>query len=155
MPAGRPKYNFNAVSNRKEVGIFTNWTQASDSVLGFANAKYKGYITYREAKSAMESAGIYEFHVFDGQITLSKSDYEKQVSYAVKNEIISISENESQHKVDALVEVVYKDEEREATTVFIDGSCLRNGSNSAKAGYGVYWGVDHPYKKEPQITKQN
>ena len=145
MPAGRPKYNFYAVSNGKEVGIFTNWTQASDSVLGFANAKYKGYITYSEAKSAMESAGIREFHVFDGQITLSKSDYERQVSYAAKNETINISENEIQHKVDALVEVIYKDEEREATTVFIDGSCLRNGSNSAKAGYGVYWGVDHPW----------
>ena len=69
MTGGRPKYNYYAVSNGKDVGIYTNWTQASDSVLGFANAKYKGYTTYSEAKRAMESAGISEFQVFDSQQT--------------------------------------------------------------------------------------
>ena len=33
----------------------------------------------------------------------------------------------------------------EATTVYIDGSCVRNGASTAKAGYGLYWGVDHPW----------
>ena len=147
MGAGRPKYNFYAISNGKEVGIYTNWTQASDSVLGFANAKYKGYITYSEAKSAMESAGMLEYMVFDGQLTLTKSDYEKQIGLnnVEKSNTASPSNNEQLQGDDALVEVIYREQDMEYTTVYIDGSCIRNGSSSAKAGYGVYWGVDHPW----------
>ena len=28
--------------------------------------------------------------------------------------------------------------------VFSDGCCYGNGRRNAKAGVGVYWGVDHP-----------
>ena len=40
MPAGRQKFNFYAVTNGKEIGIYTNWPQAGDAVLGFANTKH-------------------------------------------------------------------------------------------------------------------
>ena len=53
----------------------TRWTLASEPVLGFANAKYKGTTT-----SAMNSAGISEFHVFDGLLTFTKSEYEKYLT---------------------------------------------------------------------------
>ena len=53
MPT-RQKYNFYVVANGKEIGVFTSWPQASSSVLGFVNAKYKVYITYTEAKAAMQ-----------------------------------------------------------------------------------------------------
>ena len=68
MPAGRPKYNFNAVSNGKEVSIYTNWTQVSDSVLGLQ-------ITLSGTELAMESVDISEFHVFDGLHAFTKSEY--------------------------------------------------------------------------------
>ena len=29
--------------------------------------------------------------------------------------------------------------------VYIDGSCIRNGATSAQAGYGLYWGEQHPW----------
>ena len=132
------------VSNGKDVGIYTNWTQASDSVLGFANARYKGYTTYSEAKRAMESAGISEFHVFDGQQTLSKKEYEKQIAYE-NAESESMTVKDTLQNETKLVEVIYGDHVKEVTTVYIDGSCVRNGASSAKAGYGLYWGVDHPW----------
>lgn len=30
-------------------------------------------------------------------------------------------------------------------TVYIDGSCIRNGAASAQAGIGIFWGPDHPW----------
>lgn len=30
------------------------------------------------------------------------------------------------------------------TDVYTDGSCLGNGQSGARAGYGTYWGPDHP-----------
>ena len=45
MAEGRPKLNLYGVVNGREIGIYTNWPQTGDSVLGFAKAKYKGYAT--------------------------------------------------------------------------------------------------------------
>ena len=30
-------------------------------------------------------------------------------------------------------------------TVYIDGSCIRNGASTAQAGYGLFWGNEHPW----------
>ena len=59
----RQKFNFYAMSNGKHIGVYTSWHQAAGAVLGFANAKYKGYITFTEAKSAMNGNGFEEFNV--------------------------------------------------------------------------------------------
>lgn len=103
------------------------------------NTRVPGYNTYGEAKSAMESAGIEEFKVFDGQTTYTKNDYEeyrgKQICSMGKDEVESYSNDilsEESH-----TEIVLDNGE---ATVFIDGSCIRNGAHSAKAGYGVFWG---------------
>ena len=77
MPAGRLKFNFYAVTNGKELGVYTNWPQAGDAVLGFANAKYKDFGVYSEAAQAMVTAGFASFTVFDGQNTYTRGDYER------------------------------------------------------------------------------
>ena len=51
-------------------------SRASDSVLGFAKAKYKGFCTYSEAAAAMECAEVTAFCVFDGQYMLSRTENE-------------------------------------------------------------------------------
>ena len=48
MPT-RQKFNFYGVSNGKDIGVYTSWPQAAGAVLGFANAKYKGYITFTDS----------------------------------------------------------------------------------------------------------
>lgn len=159
MP-GRQKYNFYAVSNGRDVGIYTNWPQAGDSVLGYANAKYKGYITYDEAKLAMESSGFEDFNVFDGQNTYSKLEYEenkqainttethelneKNQSPNINERVASASSNINENKM-TIPTAPGRGEGETFATVYIDGSCIGNGAQSAIAGYGVYWGEDHPW----------
>ena len=73
----RQKYIFYAVTNGKEIGVFTSWTSAGDSVIGFAKAKFKGFCTYSEAAACMLSSSYSDFNVFDGENTYSKSIYEQ------------------------------------------------------------------------------
>ena len=83
MPAGRLKYDFYDVTNGKEIGVYTNWPKAGDAVLGFANAKYKGFGIYSEAAEAIVTAGFASFTVFDGQNTYTRDDYERSRSKQV------------------------------------------------------------------------
>ncbi|KAF8054841.1 hypothetical protein FPV67DRAFT_1355171, partial [Lyophyllum atratum] len=41
--------------------------------------------------------------------------------------------------------------EGRCTTVATDGSCLDNGEDSARAGAGVYYAVDHPKNKSIKV----
>ncbi|KAJ6551066.1 ribonuclease H-like domain-containing protein, partial [Mycena vulgaris] len=35
--------------------------------------------------------------------------------------------------------------------VYVDGSCLNNGTDSARAGAGVYWGPNHPWNEALRV----
>lgn len=48
------KYNFYVVWEGNKVGIFNSWKECSDSIKGFAGAKYKGFVTMEEAESALK-----------------------------------------------------------------------------------------------------
>ena len=65
----------NLAQNVKEIGVYTSWTSAGDSVIGFAKAKFKGFCTYSEAAVCMLSSGYSDFNVFDGENTYFKSIY--------------------------------------------------------------------------------
>lgn len=152
MPGGRPKFNFYAVLNGREIGIYTNWPQTGDSVLGFAKAKYKGYATYSEARLAMENAGISDFKVFDGQTTYSKAEYEddrgRQIYLTGKHtDNTDFEEENSCQNGEECLGI-------QTATVYIDGSCIKNGSDSAKAGYGLYWGDKHPWNSSHALSSE-
>ena len=49
----------------------------TDSVIGFAKAKFKGFCIYSEAVACMASSCYLAFNVFDGKSTYSKSIYEQ------------------------------------------------------------------------------
>ena len=51
-------FNYFAVSNGYQIGIFTSWNEASKSVIGFSKNSYKGCDTLEEAFALMRSAGI-------------------------------------------------------------------------------------------------
>ena len=53
-------FNYFAVSNGHQIGIFTSWPEASKSVTGFSKNCYKGCDTLEEAFALMRSAGIAE-----------------------------------------------------------------------------------------------
>ena len=48
---------FYAVANGNTVGIFTNWNDCKESVIGFKNAKYKKFDTREEAAAFIEDYG--------------------------------------------------------------------------------------------------
>ena len=94
MPTNRQKFNFYAVTNRREIGIYTSWTHAGDAVLGFAKAKYKGFCTYSEAAAAMLSSGISDFNMFDKQNTYKRLDYEQSRRHQLGTSDINSVEQE-------------------------------------------------------------
>lgn len=158
MPAGRVKYNFYAVTNGKEIGVYTNWPQAGDAVLGFANAKYKGFGIYSDAADAMVTAGYADFTIYDGQNTYSREDYEqnrlKRVGLSALLKASNIVDNKITDGVDLQVcdtRVITEPTENQQLTphntvhtVYIDGSCIKNGAASAQAGIGLFWGDGNP-----------
>ena len=163
MPAGRQKFNFYAVTNGRETGVFTSWPQASDSVLGFANAKHKGFCKFSDAAETMVIAGLSDFNVFDGQNTYTRQDYENiNRIEGVTATSVPLTQTTEEPKQDADVfqgestcitstenckqpVITHITQQNTTHTVYIDGSCVRNGSTSAQAGYGLFWGDKHPW----------
>ena len=149
MPNNRQK-NFYAVTHGKEIGIYTSWTQAGDSVIGFAKAKFKGFCTYSEAAACMSASGYSDFNVYDGETTFSKATYEQgrvQQSCTSNTNIMendaagNVCENES-----TTVQIdISEEHQNKIPRVYIDGSCIQNGASSATAGYGLFWGDQHPW----------
>ena len=166
MPAGRVKYNFYAVTNGKEIGVYTNWPQAGDAVLGFANAKYKGFGIYSDAVDAMVTAGYADFTIYDGQNTYSREDYEqnrlKRVGLSALLKASNIVDNKITDGVDLQVcdtRVITEPTENQQLTphntvhtVYIDGSCIKNGAASAQAGIGLFWGDGNPWNCSIPLT---
>ena len=109
MPNNRQK-NFYAVTHGKEIGIYTSWTQAGDSVIGFAKAKFKGFCTYSEAAACMSASGYSDFNVYDGETTFSKATYEQGRVQQSCTSNTNIMENDAAGNVC----------ENESTTVQID-----------------------------------
>lgn len=142
MPGARQKYNFYAVTNGREAGVYTNWPQAGDAVIGFAKAKYKGFITYSEARNAMEIAGIQEYKIYDGQNTFSRRDFEESLEcHNITMDHVSAIKTPEKEQTIKTFEPVSCPKQNKTCSVFIEGSCIGNGSNSAKAGFGLFWGT--------------
>ena len=40
-------------------------------------------------------------------------------------------------------------------TVYVDGSCVGNGSNGAKAGIGLFWGDNHPWNISNALAQED
>ena len=166
MPAGRVKFNFYAVTNGKEIGVYTNWPQAGDAVLGFANAKYKGFGIYGDAADAMVTAGYADFTVYDGQNTYSREDYERnRIKHTGLSELLKASNRVDKISTDGddlqigdtrvineATEIKQPILHNTIHTVYIDGSCIKNGAASAQAGIGLFWGDGHPWNSSIALT---
>ena len=98
---------------------------------------------------AIQSDGIQEFNIFDGQNTFSTAKYEgnrgKVMNENQTSTFTTVDLNEKCLDSEVNSEISDDDEEINKVTVFIDGSCIGNGGQSAKGGYGVYFGDNHPW----------
>ena len=139
-----------AVTHGKEIGIYTSWTQAGDSVIGFAKAKFKGVCTYSEAAACMSASGYSDFNVYDGETTFSKATYEQGRVQQPCTSNMNIMENDAAGNVceneSTTVQIdISEEHQNKIPRVYIDGSCIQNGASSATADYGLFWGDQHPW----------
>ena len=156
MTGARPKTKFYAVTNGREIGIFTNWTRASDSVVGFAKAKYKGFCTYSEAVTAMECAGFETFCVYDGQDMISRAEYENSRTKVMLPACETKDAGTTQTSESSCTNSEASISSKVTThTVYIDGSCVGNGANNAKAGIGLFWGDNHPWNISKSLNQED
>jgi ribonuclease HI len=52
--------NFYAVANGRQIGVFLNWVECKESVLGYGGAMYKKFDTREKAEEFIETRGIIE-----------------------------------------------------------------------------------------------
>ncbi|CAL2035306.1 unnamed protein product [Caenorhabditis brenneri] len=54
-------------------------------------------------------------------------------------------------QADRVYSLLFSHFDKERAVVHTDGSCKYNGTEEAKAGYGVFWGNDHPYNFQGKV----
>ncbi|KAK6734815.1 hypothetical protein RB195_018168 [Necator americanus] len=132
------KSGFYAVAKGRKVGIYTTWDQCRVQVDGYPQARFKKFGTENEAREFIAS--------FQLARTAAVSSKSSRGNSLVQSNIIS-RKRKSTESTDLAVPKRLKDCDEaiweDAPVVYTDGACSGNGQNSAKAGYGVYWGADH------------
>jgi ribonuclease HI len=99
---------FYAVANGRNIGIFTNWIECSQSVKGYKNSVYKKFDTMEEADMFIQSSS------------------NKEMEIEMETKSVSVMNCD-------FIPDYY---------VYTDGSCSNNGKNNAKAGIGIFFGID-------------
>ena len=90
--------------------------------------------------------------MFDGQTTYSKDDYE---NVRGKQTYLTAKDTDSTDTgVESICQNVEECFEIQTASVYFDGSCIKNGSDSAKAGYGLYWGDNHPWNGSYALSSE-
>jgi len=109
-----------AVANGKNVGIFLNWTDCSNSVKGYKNALYKKFDTKEEA------------HIFIRENEKNKNNANITKQNNITPFIDTIQSNQTYDVLDFNPDYY----------VYTDGACSNNGKNNSLAGIGIFFGID-------------
>ena len=110
--------------------------------------------------------GLHRLLFFDGQNTYTRDDYERNRSKQVGiSEILKSSRTAVKDTAEGDVlqgcdpegcqrptEGEQQTPQDSVHTVYIDGSCIRNGTASAQAGIGLFWGDGHPMNSSITLT---
>ena len=115
---------FYAVANGRNIGIFLTWDECNESIKGFKQARYKKFKTREEAENFIQSKDIVETK--PTSIT-SFFEQKREPSTEISHEFIP------------------------DYYVYTDGACINNGSESAMAGMGIYFGPDDPRNVSQRI----
>jgi ribonuclease HI len=111
--------NFYAVVNGRQIGVFLNWAECKESVLGYGGAIYKKFDTREKAEEFIETRGIIEM----------KSPFTSPFTSQSTPQSTSQSTSQS-------TEPDYY--------VYTDGACTNNGKVNARAGIGIFFGPNDP-----------
>ncbi|VDD90197.1 unnamed protein product [Enterobius vermicularis] len=115
------KRSFYAVARGKNPGVYKTWPECEKQVKGYTNARYKKFENEADALAFID-----RYKDIGKKKVLCVVYYIYSVSGVIKNASV-------ERWVAEGVPVVYT-----------DGSCFGNGMAGCKAGYGVFWGDNHP-----------
>ena len=108
--------------------------------------------------AAMLSFGYSDFNVFDGQNAYERLDYEQSRRHQSGTSDINSAEQEPTQEDASLItdNAVQKDSHTELQdTTLTVYSCIRNGTSTAQAGYGLFWGDEHPWNCSHPLPQDN
>jgi ribonuclease HI len=111
-----------AVASGKKTGIYSSWDECKIHVLGIKNSIYKKYKCIDDAKRFIEINCVIEHN--------SK----KSIIYNISNNPSNIIKGGHKSTNYQINDADYY--------VYTDGACSNNGFPNAKAGYGIYFGVN-------------
>ncbi|KAM3077409.1 hypothetical protein ACMFMG_006754 [Clarireedia jacksonii] len=110
---------FYAVAVGKKTGVYTEWADAQEQIDGVKGPKYKKFATREEAQAFVDNGGPAE------KVVKKRKVEKKEKGEKVEKEI----EPPEEIKADTV-------------RVWTDGSSRGNGRQGAKAGVGVWFGVN-------------
>lgn len=151
---------FYAVRRGRKPGVYNTWDECKEQVDRFAGARYKKFASEEEAlKFIGETEGApskSSESSCDTQIPSTSKEKQCHVkpSFCAKRPLqpSSTTKNPPSPKRTKLIEFSSLpplfgqsfSQMGDATVVYTDGCCSRNGRLKSRAGIGVYWGPNHP-----------
>nr|CAB3265613.1 ribonuclease H1-like [Phallusia mammillata] len=134
--------SFYAVHVGRKQGVFNTWSECESLVKGFKGARYKKFATLAAAQnfskfgSETKQANKLGTHIPTiNAITRGKRKLAPVASQHTKRLKTS---------VDGEKDLNNTNEHSDSKIVYTDGACSGNGKKNCQAGYGVWWGPDHP-----------
>lgn len=117
---------FYAVANGKNIGIFLNWNDCNNSVKGYKNAIYKKFDTKEDADNFIKNNN----KSIDKTIQTTDNNGIKQKHITSFFNTVNTIQKEDNNSFEP------------DYYVYTDGACSNNGKDNAKAGIGIFFGVD-------------
>jgi ribonuclease HI len=103
----------------KKTGVYTEWADAQKQIDGVKGPKYKKFATREEAQAFVDSGGGAPAEKVVKKLKVEKKGEEKEMGEKENEEV-----------------------KANTVRVWTDGSSRGNGRQGAKAGVGVWFGVD-------------
>lgn len=131
-----------AVAHGRRNGVYNNWSECKSQVDGFSGAKFKTFATRAEANAfansgSSSSSGQSGYRGYRGGRGGSRIHNSSFRGSSGSGGTISSGNSPAGKSIQV---------------VFTDGSALGNGKNSARAGWGVYWGEGDSRNRSGKVS---
>lgn len=149
--------SYYAIHKGHKIGVFENWDECKKNIDNYPNARYKKFNNINDANKFVQ----------DG-INTNNSGYKSLKNFVVKGpeaDLVDIEEDfddqmKKYNKKKYTKNLNYFsneesiDEYNPDIVIYTDGSCINNGKNNAKAGYGIYFELNNYRNDFKNISKK-
>ncbi|CAH8846922.1 unnamed protein product [Trichobilharzia szidati] len=134
----------------RRVGVFESWSECENLVKGYTGARYKKFSSYDEAKKFVEAEDNSE-NIPSKKLKLDVVT-DGQSSLGCLSSCVKVAEENPVHDDgNPGMMTFYHDAScPRRVMVYTDGSC-KGPTDNRHAGYGVYWGPDHPWNVSERL----